>query len=165
MLRARDDHMLDWGIPGLLDTLQALDQAGIKHAGAGRNLQEAQAPAILEAGEGGRVILFSLGSVVEWYSGPMVGPRGSAGCNVIETRGRSGSFHCKGDWRGIQTQGDIVVVSIHWGGNWGYKIPPSRSARPSARRRSWGRYCSRPFFAPCQSNRSLQGAPHSLWLR
>jgi poly-gamma-glutamate synthesis protein (capsule biosynthesis protein) len=30
-----NNHMLDWGIPGLLDTLEALDKAGINHAGPG----------------------------------------------------------------------------------------------------------------------------------
>ena len=58
-----NNHMLDWGIPGLLDTLEALDKAGIKHAGAGCNLREARSPAILETGEDCRVIVFSLGSL------------------------------------------------------------------------------------------------------
>ena len=35
-----NNHILDWGIPGLLDTLEALEKAGIKHAGAGHNLRE-----------------------------------------------------------------------------------------------------------------------------
>ena len=26
----------------------------------------------------------------------------------------------------LQQQGDIVVVSIHWGGNWGYHIAPAQ---------------------------------------
>jgi poly-gamma-glutamate capsule biosynthesis protein CapA/YwtB (metallophosphatase superfamily) len=31
-----NNHTRDWGVTGLLDTLHAFDQAGIKHAGAGR---------------------------------------------------------------------------------------------------------------------------------
>jgi poly-gamma-glutamate synthesis protein (capsule biosynthesis protein) len=26
----------------------------------------------------------------------------------------------------VKQKGDIVVVSIHWGGNWGYQIPPEQ---------------------------------------
>ncbi len=29
---------------------------------------------------------------------------------------------------GVKEAGDIVVASIHWGGNWGYEIPPEQTA-------------------------------------
>jgi poly-gamma-glutamate synthesis protein (capsule biosynthesis protein) len=28
--------------------------------------------------------------------------------------------------RKIRRKGDVVIVSIHWGGNWGYKVPPAQ---------------------------------------
>ena len=68
-----NNHMLDWGIPGLLETLKALDNAGIKHAGAGLNLREAQEPAILPAGEDSRVIVFSLRFDIERHPNRLVG--------------------------------------------------------------------------------------------
>lgn len=43
-------HMLDYGRRGLEDTLRYLDAAGVKRAGAGRNLDEAMAPAMVAAG-------------------------------------------------------------------------------------------------------------------
>jgi poly-gamma-glutamate capsule biosynthesis protein CapA/YwtB (metallophosphatase superfamily) len=42
-----NNHTLDFEERGLLDTLQHLDAAGIRHAGAGRNREEAADPAIL----------------------------------------------------------------------------------------------------------------------
>jgi poly-gamma-glutamate synthesis protein (capsule biosynthesis protein) len=42
-----NNHVLDWGYEGLAQTLATLDQAGIKHAGAGANAEQAEAPAIL----------------------------------------------------------------------------------------------------------------------
>ncbi|HLL85017.1 MAG TPA: CapA family protein [Longimicrobium sp.] len=42
-----NNHVLDFEEAGLLDTLRHLDAAGIAHAGAGRNLGEASAPAVL----------------------------------------------------------------------------------------------------------------------
>jgi poly-gamma-glutamate capsule biosynthesis protein CapA/YwtB (metallophosphatase superfamily) len=42
-----NNHTLDFEEQGLLDTLEHLDAAGIRHAGAGRNRDEAAEPAIL----------------------------------------------------------------------------------------------------------------------
>jgi poly-gamma-glutamate capsule biosynthesis protein CapA/YwtB (metallophosphatase superfamily) len=42
-----NNHILDFEEQGLLDTLEHLDAAGIRHAGAGRNREEAADPAIL----------------------------------------------------------------------------------------------------------------------
>ena len=44
-----NNHVLDFGIPGLLDTLLVLSAAGISYAGAGKNEAEARQPAILTA--------------------------------------------------------------------------------------------------------------------
>ena len=43
-----NNHMLDRRALCLRDTLGHLDAAGIRHAGAGRNLEEAVRPAILD---------------------------------------------------------------------------------------------------------------------
>ena len=47
-----NNHALDFGMDALLDTCDTLDQAGIYHVGAGRNLEEACEPVIItEKGE------------------------------------------------------------------------------------------------------------------
>ncbi|MBN2053988.1 CapA family protein [bacterium] len=43
-----NNHMGDYGPTGVLDTLQHLDDAGILHAGAGRDLTEARRPALVD---------------------------------------------------------------------------------------------------------------------
>jgi poly-gamma-glutamate synthesis protein (capsule biosynthesis protein) len=43
-----NNHALDFGERGLLDTMQTLDAAGIRHAGAGRNAAEAAGTALLD---------------------------------------------------------------------------------------------------------------------
>lgn len=45
-----NNHALDYDVSGLLDTLDALNDAGIAYTGAGRNLAEARQPVILEHG-------------------------------------------------------------------------------------------------------------------
>jgi poly-gamma-glutamate capsule biosynthesis protein CapA/YwtB (metallophosphatase superfamily) len=54
-----NNHTLDFEEAGLLDTLEYLDGAGIRHAGAGRDLEEAARPAILDGLEGEKVALLA----------------------------------------------------------------------------------------------------------
>ena len=57
-----NNHVLDWGYSGLAETLKTLKDAHIKIAGAGRDIQEAQSPAVMAIPEKGRVLVFSFGS-------------------------------------------------------------------------------------------------------
>ncbi|MGH8654388.1 MAG: CapA family protein [Gammaproteobacteria bacterium] len=57
-----NNHVLDWGYAGLQDTLTALAKAGVKSAGAGPDRKEAEAPAVMDIGGRGRVLVFALGS-------------------------------------------------------------------------------------------------------
>ncbi len=120
-----NNHMLDWGIAGLLDTIKILDTAGIKHAGAGRNLQEAQAPAILNGREG-RVIVFSLGSVSSGIPAQWSALENQPGINVMETQADDPVSSLAKAIREVREKDDVVIASIHWGGNWGYKIPAAQ---------------------------------------
>jgi poly-gamma-glutamate synthesis protein (capsule biosynthesis protein) len=121
-----NNHMLDWGIPGLLDTLEALDKAGIKHAGAGCNLRQARSPAILETGEDRRIIVFSLGSLSSGIPAGWSAREDRPGLNVIGGQAKHTVRSLANEIGDIKRQGDVVIVSIHWGGNWGYKIPSSQ---------------------------------------
>jgi poly-gamma-glutamate synthesis protein (capsule biosynthesis protein) len=118
-----NNHMLDWGVPGLLETVETLDKASIKHAGAGRSLREAQAPAILETGDGGRVILFSLGSTSSGIPGEWSAQTDRPGLHIIETQPDDPVGFLAKKISALKRKGDIIIVSIHWGSNWGYKIP------------------------------------------
>ncbi|WP_253075602.1 CapA family protein [Bradyrhizobium sp. 200] len=55
-----DNHLLDWGTGGLLETL-TLQKLNIKTTGAGRNDHEARTPAVLNLGKA-RLLIFSFGS-------------------------------------------------------------------------------------------------------
>ncbi len=56
-----NNHTMDYGAGGLRATTQALEAAGLVHAGAGANLAQARAPAYLESARG-RVALISVAS-------------------------------------------------------------------------------------------------------
>ena len=57
-----NNHVLDWGYSGLFETLQSLNSAKIAIAGAGRNLIEAEAPAVRKVPGKGRVMVFAFGT-------------------------------------------------------------------------------------------------------
>jgi len=118
-----NNHLLDWGIPGLLETVDTLDKAKIKHAGASRNLREAQAPAVLEIGGGKRVIVFSLGSTSSGIPSEWSAQANRPGLYMIETQPDDPVHFLARKVSAIKHRGDIVIVSVHWGGNWGYNIP------------------------------------------
>jgi poly-gamma-glutamate capsule biosynthesis protein CapA/YwtB (metallophosphatase superfamily) len=121
-----NNHMLDWGIPGLLESLTTLDQARIKHAGAGLNLREAQQPATLPIREASRVIVFSLGSTTSGIPTAWSAEEDRPGLYVIETQGNDSIRALARQIDDVKQSGDIVIASIHWGGNWGYKIPSNQ---------------------------------------
>jgi Putative enzyme of poly-gamma-glutamate biosynthesis (capsule formation) len=58
-----NNHTLDQGVEGLLDTMAHLDEADIKHAGAGRNDEEAFTPVVFDV-KGMSIAVFSLSRVV-----------------------------------------------------------------------------------------------------
>src|SRR5690606_36886540 len=55
-----NNHVLDWGTEGLIDTLDTLQRTGIRTVGAGRNPEEAEAPAVLDTSEG-RLLVYAFG--------------------------------------------------------------------------------------------------------
>ena len=57
-----NNHVLDWGRPGLEETLHTLQRAGIRSAGAGSHTEAACAPAALPLAGGTRLLVFSWAS-------------------------------------------------------------------------------------------------------
>ena len=117
-----NNHILDWGRAGLLDTLTTLKGLGIKTAGAGRTLEEAQAAAILPISGKGRVLVFSFAAVTSGVDRNWAAAPGSAGVNLLSDLSDA-TVHRTTDRIIRERQlGDVIVVSIHWGSNWGYEI-------------------------------------------
>jgi poly-gamma-glutamate capsule biosynthesis protein CapA/YwtB (metallophosphatase superfamily) len=119
-----NNHTLDWGYTGLLETMETLSQANIRFAGAGKNLQDAGTPDVFEIEGRARVIVSALCTTSSGVPSVWAASENTPGVNLIrdlsdETiRGLAEQFA-----EGRRT-GDILVVSIHWGDNWGYHIPP-----------------------------------------
>ncbi len=118
-----NNHVLDWGYAGLKETLATLKQAHIKTTGAGANDKEAQAPALFEIPGKGRVILFSFGDASSGVPYNWKASKNKAGVNVLNDLSNKTIRQIANQVNAVKGKNDIVVASIHWGGNWGYRIP------------------------------------------
>jgi poly-gamma-glutamate synthesis protein (capsule biosynthesis protein) len=121
-----NNHVLDWGQQGLYDTLQSLEQAGIGAVGAGRNLSEATLPHVRDIVDKGRVIIMAFGSQTSGIPASWAATKDGAGINLLPDETDRGIAGVVDGILRIKQPRDVVVVSIHWGGNWGYDIPSAR---------------------------------------
>jgi poly-gamma-glutamate synthesis protein (capsule biosynthesis protein) len=123
-----NNHVLDWGPDGLVETLETLHQAGIHTAGAGRDDAEAAAPAIMGLPGRGRVLVFAFGTGSSGVPPAWAAGRDHPGVSRLEhLSGRSVDAIAR-RVHAAKRPGDVVVASIHWGPNWGFDIPPAERA-------------------------------------
>lgn len=122
-----NNHVLDWGQKGLLETLATLEKAGVAIAGAGRDAAAARAPAVLGSG-GKRVRVYAVGHRSSGIPGHWAAGAGEPGVALLEDLSAAGARELAARIGHERRAGDIVVVSIHWGGNWGYAVPPDQQA-------------------------------------
>jgi poly-gamma-glutamate synthesis protein (capsule biosynthesis protein) len=117
-----NNHVLDWGYTGLIETLERLQNAGMQTVGAGRNRQEAAAPAIVDVAEKGRVIVLGLGDATSGIPRRWAATADQPGVNWLPDLSDRSVQNIASQIKTVKREGDIVVASIHWGGNWGYSV-------------------------------------------
>ncbi len=130
-----NNHMMDYSWEGVEDTIAFVEQAGIKQIGAGRNIDEARAPVIME-GPGGKIGFLGFTSVLSQSYAASADRPGLAGIRVttayvveqpraMEQPGSpppiitfAREIDVKATQESIQAlkkSADFVVVSAHWG--------------------------------------------------
>ncbi|WP_426404691.1 CapA family protein [Streptomyces sp. R-07] len=103
------NHTLDDGAAGLRRTLDALDKAGVKHAGSARTAEEAARPTLLKAG-GATVAQLAYTYDTNGYPLPAGQPWA---VRLLDEN------KVIADARAARAAGaDVVVVSVHWGSEW-----------------------------------------------
>jgi poly-gamma-glutamate synthesis protein (capsule biosynthesis protein) len=117
-----NNHVLDWGYAGLADTLETLRRAGLQSAGAGRDKAEAAAPAVLTTAKG-RVLVFSFGAQSSGIPPDWAAAAGLPGVNLLADFSPATLRRVAAQVKVVKRPADVVVASIHWGGNWGYAVP------------------------------------------
>jgi poly-gamma-glutamate synthesis protein (capsule biosynthesis protein) len=136
------NHALDFGAPGMLQTLEVVEAAGVRVIGAGRDLNAALTPAVTEC-EGIRAAWIGLASTLPpgfaaTPARPGVAPlrirvRFEADASVMEEQPGTSPYvwtsvepadleQAMDAVREARRRADMVVVSVHWG------VPPGWAA-------------------------------------
>lgn len=155
-----NNHLMDYGAQGLVDTLVTLETARIPYFGAGRNLAEARRPAILTVG----------GLRVAFLGYFFLGERNIEPPEVYATEttpGVAGHFSdvdamermLREDVLAAKQQADIVLPFFHWGREGTYTPEPYqvRLAHAAIEAGASGVLGSHPHVL--QSMELFQGAP------
>jgi poly-gamma-glutamate synthesis protein (capsule biosynthesis protein) len=100
-----------------------LRRAGIRTSGAGYAAADASLPAVIDLHPGSRVLVFAFafedsGAPSDWRARPH-----RAGINLLEDMSDDGIERIAQLVTAQRRAGDVVMVSLHWGGNWGFDIP------------------------------------------
>jgi poly-gamma-glutamate synthesis protein (capsule biosynthesis protein) len=111
----------------LLDTLTSLERREIKVAGVGRNSREASSPAVLDAAGKARLLVFALACPTSGVPSSWAATPSGPGVNFLAELSEASAARIAEQVGQARRAGDIVVVSLHWGPNWGYEIDDQRS--------------------------------------
>jgi poly-gamma-glutamate capsule biosynthesis protein CapA/YwtB (metallophosphatase superfamily) len=109
-----NNHSMDYGVAGLLDTMQNLTNNGIKYTGAGRTADEAYAPVVVKR-KGVKVAFVGLSHVVpnaSWkaQNKSTTNPNGVTG--VAHLYDMQAALNAV---KRAKQVADIVIVMPHWG--------------------------------------------------
>jgi poly-gamma-glutamate capsule biosynthesis protein CapA/YwtB (metallophosphatase superfamily)/outer membrane protein assembly factor BamB len=116
-----NNHILDYGGAGLLDTVDTLEKMGILYAGLKQGSEEGLSPVVLDV-RGLRLAFLAYNDVGGYYEaaeGELGGPARLDPASAYE------------DVRRAAGEADLVVVSLHWGAE--YLPAPDDSQREIAR--------------------------------
>jgi poly-gamma-glutamate synthesis protein (capsule biosynthesis protein) len=116
-----NNHVLDWGVAGLLETLFTLEREGITVAGAGADAAQAAVPAIIHF-PNRRILVFGFGTTTSGIPRDWGATGSRAGVNLLPNLSLAAATEAARRIVALRRPGDIVVVSIHWGTNWGYRV-------------------------------------------
>jgi poly-gamma-glutamate capsule biosynthesis protein CapA/YwtB (metallophosphatase superfamily) len=125
-----NNHVIDWGRAGLVETLATLHRANIATAGAGVDLDHAQAPAALRLRDGARLLVFAAATEDSGVEADWDATSKRPGVHRLTDLSNDTATRIVALVRRHRRSGDRVLFSLHWGGNWGYAV--SRAQRDFA---------------------------------
>jgi poly-gamma-glutamate capsule biosynthesis protein CapA/YwtB (metallophosphatase superfamily) len=117
-----NNHVLDFGRAGLAETLGVLARAGLRAAGAGRDLTRARQPVAIPVAGGGRAVIFACGAASSGIPPRWAATATRPGVDFLPRLSGAAAGGLIARVQAVKRPGDIVVVSLHWGSNWGYGV-------------------------------------------
>lgn len=121
-----NNHTLDWGYDGLIETLETIEKNGLHYCGAGRNIDEARKPLVIDKGEKGKTVVIAAGSFSSGIPPQWSADNSKPGVFLIDESKKESVCLVRNIISEYCGKDDIIVFSIHWGENWGYAIPPEQ---------------------------------------
>lgn len=118
-----NNHLLDYGEPGLVESLETLTSAGFKVVGAGRNQDEALRPARVPLPGGADLVVFAFGSETSGVPANWAATADRPGVTFLGDLSRETAARILRRMARAKGAADVLVASIHWGTNWGYAVP------------------------------------------
>jgi poly-gamma-glutamate synthesis protein (capsule biosynthesis protein) len=103
-----NNHSVDYGRAALRDTISRLDEAGVQVVGAGKDFEDAHAPAIVRTASGATIGFLGYSDV--WWPG-FEATESHAGVAQAFT----GIGRMKQDVKDLAAEVDYVIVGFHWG--------------------------------------------------
>jgi len=122
-----NNHILDFGRHGMLDSLSTLDRLHIKAAGAGRNLGQAGAPAVLDVAGKARVLVWSFASTTSGVPRNWAATQEDSGVNLLPDMSAGTVARISEQVARLRQPRDVIIISLHWGPNWGYDVPKAHT--------------------------------------
>ncbi|SRX93029.1 hypothetical protein MSP7336_01259 [Mycobacterium shimoidei] len=123
-----NNHILDFGYQGLTDTVSALAQAGIQGVGAGDDLATARRPAAVPVHGEHRVLVGSVGVTSSGVPDSWAARHDRPGVWLIRDPSACVADGVAAEVLAHKRGGDITIVSVHWGPNWGYAVAANEIA-------------------------------------
>jgi poly-gamma-glutamate capsule biosynthesis protein CapA/YwtB (metallophosphatase superfamily) len=117
-----NNHVLDWGVSGLLETLSTLEREGVGVAGIGIDSDQAETPASISIPNDRRVLVFGFGTITSGIPREWAATDSRPGVNLLPDLSMATANKVAQRIVALRRPGDIAVVSIHWGTNWGYGV-------------------------------------------
>jgi len=116
------NHVLDFGRTGLAETLDVLASAGLPTVGAGRDITQARQPVPVPVPGGGRAVIFACGAASSGIPPRWAATATRPGVDFLPSLSGAAADGLIARVQAVKRPGDVVVVSVHWGSNWGHDV-------------------------------------------
>lgn len=117
-----NNHTLDFGRRGLEDTLRHLEHHGLNQVGAGGELAQARRPAVVRTVRG-ELRVFGCGASSSGIPASWAATEHRAGVNHLPEISPETAHEVLEHVQQHRGANGLTVVSLHWGSNWGYRVP------------------------------------------
>jgi poly-gamma-glutamate synthesis protein (capsule biosynthesis protein) len=122
-----NNHVLDFGLPGLADTLDALARVGLADTGAGLDRHGAWRPVAVPVSTG-RVFVAGMAAESSGVPGSWAASADRPGVAWLPDLDPATADAVAGRVNRGRRPGDLAVVSLHWGSNWGFEVAAAQVA-------------------------------------